>query len=47
LLSYAKKILVVLIMLLALLLSPFLLPVRGLIRWIQRGTKTEQVAPRR
>ncbi len=46
-LAYAKKALVVLVMLFALLLSPFVLPVRAVVRWIQRGTKTEQVTRRR
>ncbi|MEW6060085.1 MAG: hypothetical protein AB1551_08120 [Actinomycetota bacterium] len=46
-LACAKKALVVLIMLVALLLSPFLLPVRAVVRWIQRGARTEQVTRRR
>jgi hypothetical protein len=46
-LTYAKKALVVLIMLFALFLSPFVLPVRAVVRWMQRGTRTEQVTRRR
>jgi hypothetical protein len=42
--AWIKKLLIVLVMLLALLLSPFALPVTIVIRWVNRATgRTEQV----